>query len=128
MRRLLWPVVASFGFIAVVFLFVLPTRTYLSQHDAINRASSQIAALEQQNRQLEKRAADLQDPAEIGRIASFDFGMVKAGQPATVVLPSPSPPQPHRSTKKGSTEKGHRPAAPSSSGAPSSATTTIATP
>jgi hypothetical protein len=129
MRRLLWPVVASLAFIAVVFLFVLPTRTYLGQHDAIDQASSQIATLQQQNRQLEKRAADLKNPAVIGRIARFDYGMVNAGQPATVVLPSVQSSRPsHSSTKAGAKRSDRRSATSSSGATTSSTTTTIATP
>lgn len=89
MRRFLWPVVASLGFIAVVFLFVLPTRTYLDQHRSVDQVNHQIATLTQQNRQLEKQAASLQNQANIARIAHHDYGLVKAGQQATVVLPSP---------------------------------------
>ncbi|MBO0893916.1 MAG: septum formation initiator family protein, partial [Acidimicrobiales bacterium] len=129
MRRLLWPVVASLAFIAVVFLFVLPTRTYLEQHNAINQASSQIATLRQQNRQLEKRAADLRNPAVIGRIARFDYGMVNPGQPARVVLPPVGSSGSHHSSKKaGAKHPARRPAASSTGAATSSTTTTVATP
>ena len=128
MRRLLWPVVASFAFIALVFLFVLPTRTYLGQHNAINQASGEIASLKQQNRQLEKRAADLKNPAVIGRIARFDYGMVNPGQPARVVLPSTGSSRPKSSKKAGAKHSSRHAATSSTSATSSSTTTTVATP
>jgi cell division protein FtsB len=126
MRRLLWPVVASLAFIALVFLFVLPTRTYLGQHNAINQASSQIAALKQANQALERQAANLQNPSELSRIARLDYGMVKPGQPATVVLPSQGSSHPAGSSgKAGAKPAGrHHAAAGGGSTTPSSTSTT----
>jgi Septum formation initiator len=127
MRRFLWPVVASLGFIAVVFLFVLPTRTYLGQHNAINQAASQIATLKRQDRALERQAANLQNPSEIARIASLDYGMVKPGQPATVVLPSASSPSSGSAGKTAAGHGGHHRAAGGSRSTTTSSSTTTTT-
>jgi cell division protein FtsB len=128
MRRFLWPVVASLAFIAVVFLFVLPTRTYLGQHNAIDQASSQISTLKQENQALEHQAADLQNPSELSRIARLDYGMVKPGQPATVVLPSTGSSNPASSSgKTGAKQAGrHHAAAGTGTTTTSSPTSTTA--
>jgi hypothetical protein len=117
------------AFIAVVFLFVLPTRTYLGQRNAINQASSQIATLNKDDQALERQAADLQSPSELSRIARLDYGMVKPGQPATVVLPSQGSSNPAGSSGKTGAKRPsrHRAGADAGSTTPSSTSTTAST-
>jgi cell division protein FtsB len=123
MRRVLWAVVSSLGFIAVVFLFVLPTRTYYDQHRALNQVSSQLATLRSEDQRLESQAASLAKKSTVARIAHDDYGLLAPGQQATVVLPSPRSSQPSPTAKKQGTagqarpgSKGAGQAAPPASG------------
>ena len=95
MRRLVWPVVVSVVAVVVLFAAVFPTRTYLAQRASISRAEAQLAVLEEQNEALEERAAVLRDDAEIERLAREQYNLVRPGEEAYALLPSPvAPPAP----------------------------------
>jgi cell division protein FtsB len=90
LRRALWPLLVSVVLVGVVFVFVFPTRTYLGQRASISRAEKQLDVLGEQNRDLEKRAKDLQSDAEIERLAREQYNLVKPGEKAYAVLPPPA--------------------------------------
>jgi cell division protein FtsB len=77
--------------IAVLFIGVFPTRTYLAQKAAIARAEEQVSVLAQENERLEDRIDALNSPEEIERMARADFEMVMPGERPYVVLPAPEP-------------------------------------
>jgi cell division protein FtsB len=104
LRRLVWPVLVSVVAVVVLFAAVFPTRTYLAQRASISRAEEQLAVLDEQNRALEERAAELRDDAEIERLAREQYNLVRPGEEAYALLPSPAPPAPAASTPAGGAE------------------------
>jgi cell division protein FtsL len=79
--------VASLVFVAMMFLFVFPTRSYLAQQRQVRDARHSVAVLRQQNAQLAAEAKRLQTPAEIERLARSQFNMVFPGEQAYNVVP-----------------------------------------
>lgn len=86
--------VASLAVVAIMFLFVFPTRSYLAQHRQVSSARQAVAALKVQNEQLAKEAKRLQTPSEIERLAREQFNMVLPGEQAYTVLSSAPPSNP----------------------------------
>jgi cell division protein FtsL len=81
-------------FLAAVFA-VAPTRAYLDQRAQLQSLQRQADLLQQQNTQLERRIADLNDPSTLERLARECLGMVKPGEIAFVPIPkghAPTPP------------------------------------
>ena len=80
--------VASLALVAIMFLFVFPTSSYLAQQRQVGSARKAVAALKQQNKELERQAEQLQTPSEIERLAREQFNMVLPGEQAYTVLSS----------------------------------------
>jgi cell division protein FtsB len=81
-------------FLAVVFA-VAPMRAYLHQRAELSDLQRQADQLEEQNTALERRIADLNDPATLERLARECLGMVEPGEIAFVPIPkgrAPTPP------------------------------------
>ena len=79
--------VASLVFVAMMFLFVFPTRSYLAQQRQVRTARHSVEVLRAQNAQLAREAKRLQTPAEIERLARSQFNMVFPGEQAYNVVP-----------------------------------------
>ncbi len=84
-------VVGGVVFVVVLFVFVFPTRTYLTQRHDLSLAAERLRVLNAQNAQLTKEAQRLQTPAEIERLAREQYHMVQPGEKAYVILPAPAP-------------------------------------
>ena len=81
-------------FLVAVFA-VAPTRAYLHQRAELSELQRQADQLQQQNTDLERRIADLNDPATLERLARECLGMVEPGEIAFVPIPkgqAPTPP------------------------------------
>lgn len=81
-------------FLTVVFA-VAPMRAYLHQRAELSDLERQTELLQQQNTDLERRIADLNDPATLERLARECLGMVRPGEIAFVPIPkghAPTPP------------------------------------
>ena len=85
--------------VAFLFVFVFPTRSYLSQRSQVNRAQHDLAILREQNKTLATEASRLHTNAEIERIARERYNMARPGEwlfnivptsPSTTVNPSTS--------------------------------------
>jgi cell division protein FtsB len=88
-RRAVRLVLGAVALGGLVFLFVLPARTWLAQSRAMSQAERRAALLVQENKALAARAAQLQDPSYVERIARSQYGLVMPGQQAySVVLPA----------------------------------------
>ncbi|MDP9072564.1 MAG: septum formation initiator family protein [Actinomycetota bacterium] len=74
-----------------MFLFVLPGRTYLAQRQSLASAQTRVKVLTDANARLAQSAARLQTDAEIERLARQQYGLVKPGEQAYAILPSPAP-------------------------------------
>jgi len=76
--------------VGLLFAFVYPTRTFLDQRDQMNRAKQQLSLLEQQNAELAAESKKLSSDAEIERLARERYGLVKPGERAFVIVPTPT--------------------------------------
>ena len=81
--------VTSLALVAIMFLFVFPTRSYLGQQRQVRAARHAVQVLELQNNRLRRQAHRLRTPAEIERLARMQFNMVFPGEHAfNVVTPA----------------------------------------
>ena len=78
--------------VGVLFLFVFPARTYLAQRHELAAATARVQVLAQQNKHLSDQAANLQQDSEVERLARQQYGLVRPGEEAYAILPSPPPP------------------------------------
>jgi cell division protein FtsB len=105
--RVLALLVASVVLMGVLFLFVLPGRTYLAQRRSLAAAETRVNVLGKANAQLNQRMASLQTPAEIERLARQYYGLKMKNETPYVILPSPAsstpaaPPAPAKKANRG---------------------------
>lgn len=90
LRRALWVSTTAVMVIAVLFVFVFPTGTYLNQRSHLMRVSSAVASLDAKNKALANEVARLNTETAIERLARQDYGLVPPGQEAYAMLPSGS--------------------------------------
>ena len=90
--RYFWPLVGSVLLVAMLFLFVFPTRTWVQQRDEIAAAEKRLEVLDEQNRKLSARVNELQTDAEVERIAREQYQLVRPGEEAYAILPAPGAP------------------------------------
>jgi cell division protein FtsB len=88
MRRLLVPVLATVLLVAVVVIGVFPTRSYLSQRQAIATAEEQVRGLTGTNDTVQAQVDRLQTDAEIEARAR-NYGWVKPGEEQYHILLAP---------------------------------------
>jgi cell division protein FtsB len=92
MSRAVRVLLAAVAVGGIVFLFVLPGRTWLAQGHATDVARRQDAALSQENAALGKRVAELQNTAYIEQIARQQYGLIMPGEQAYgILLPTAAP-------------------------------------
>src|SRR5262249_47236119 len=92
MRRAVRILLVAVAVGAIVFLFVLPGRTWLAQGRASENAHRQDEALSQENPALAKRGAQFPNKAYIEQIARQQYGLVMPGEQAYgILLPSAAP-------------------------------------
>ena len=89
--RRIWAGVVAAVLVAVLALFVFPTRTYLDQRHELAVAAQRMNVLDAQNAQLSQQVDKLHTDAEIERIAREQYHLVKPGEQAFAVLPAPQP-------------------------------------
>lgn len=89
MRRQAWAVVVSVVMIGILFVAVFPTRTWLAQRDDLEATERRVAVLSSQNAQLARRVTLLNTDAEIERLAREQYNLVRPGEEAYAILPSP---------------------------------------
>jgi cell division protein FtsB len=83
-------VVASIALAAAVFLFILPTRTYLAQRRSLSAAETRLQVFHDQNTKLAASVTRLQTDAEIEHLARERYGLVKPGEKAYLMVPPPT--------------------------------------
>ena len=94
-RRRGWGVVAAVLTVGVLFVAVFPTRTWLTQRQELEATEQKVAVLTKQNAEMEERVRRLNTDAEIERLARQDYNLVRPGEEAYAILPSPEAPR-HR--------------------------------
>ena len=78
--------------LGAMYLFAFPARTYLAQKQDIAVQERTIAVLNSENAKLAHERSALQRDATIEEIARQEYGLVKPGQQAFMVVPSASKP------------------------------------
>lgn len=76
--------------VAVYLLAVFPTRSFLLQRDQVKKAETQFQSVQQANVSLQNKINSMNSPTQIERIARSQYGLVKPGEKAFVVLPPAS--------------------------------------
>lgn len=74
--------------VAFLFVFVFPTRSYLSQARQVSDAQKDLAILRQQNHTLANEATKLKSTAEIERIARERYNMALPGERLFEIVPT----------------------------------------
>ncbi|MBV9661372.1 MAG: septum formation initiator family protein [Acidimicrobiales bacterium] len=86
MRRAVRILIVAVALGGLVFLFVLPGRTWLEQGHAMSAAQHRLQVLDKENAALTQRAQQLQSPAYIEQIAREQYGLVMPGEQAYGIL------------------------------------------
>lgn len=102
MRRA-WPLLVMVLVVGVVFVGVFPSKTYLTQRSELDAVEDRLDVLTRENQRLAERARLLRTDAEIERLARSEYKLVRPGEEAYAILPSPpsitpSPPSTTTST------------------------------
>jgi cell division protein FtsB len=74
-------------FLAVMLVGLVPFKQILSQRQAVSDAEERFTTLVGANEHLESEIAALETPVEIERRAREDFGLVRPGEIAYIVVP-----------------------------------------
>lgn len=83
---------AAIATMALLALYVFPTRTWIDQRAAITETEASLDALAAERDALEARVAELDTDSEIELIARTQYGLVLPGEEAYAVLPAPEHP------------------------------------
>jgi cell division protein FtsL len=91
-RRAVRVLLLAVAVAAILLLFVLPGRTFLSQEHSLATTQRQVNDLTSENAKLRQEAKSLQSTSEIEQIAREQYGLVMPGEKAYAVLPAaPTP-------------------------------------
>jgi cell division protein FtsB len=93
-RRYPWLALSLAGLVGALLLSLFPARAYLDQRRQRDSLAAQVAALAEGNAALDARVAQLQTDAEIERLARERYLLVRPGEEAYTILPTPPPPPP----------------------------------
>jgi cell division protein FtsB len=77
-----------------MYLFIFPARTYLAQKQDISVQERTIQALQAEDSKLTAESRALQGAPTIEQIARQEYGLVKPGQHAFMVVPARTKPAP----------------------------------
>jgi cell division protein FtsL len=80
----------ALGIVAVLFVFVFPTRSYLDQRREVGARQHDVNVLKEQNDKLAAEITQLQTPSEIEKMAREQFHMVFPGEQPFNVSPVPT--------------------------------------
>jgi len=87
-------VVAAVIAVGVLFVAVFPTRTWLAQRQELAATEQKVVVLSKLNAEMAARVQRLNTDAEIERLARQDYNLVRPGEEAYAILPSPPRPRP----------------------------------
>jgi cell division protein FtsB len=73
--------------VGLLFVVVFPVQAWLDQRATLEQDRTQLEQLREERVRLERRAAQLEDPAEVERLARERFGMVRPGEQPYVAVP-----------------------------------------
>ena len=89
MKRRGWAVVVAVIAVGVLFVAVFPTRTWLAQRSDLEATQRRVTVLTARNAEMAARVQRLNTDAEIERLARQDYDLVRPGEEAYAILPSP---------------------------------------
>lgn len=92
-RRHAGPVVAALALAGVLALAVFPAKAYVDQRRNRKALAAQLATIEEQNRVLDQRVAQLNSNEEIERLAR-QYNLIRPGEEAYFIRPRPGQPAP----------------------------------
>jgi cell division protein FtsB len=87
MRRAVRTLLVVVALGGLLFLFILPGRTWLQQRRTMSSAEHRLQVLQTENSALAKRAAQLQNSAYVEQIARQQYGLVRPGERSYGILP-----------------------------------------
>ena len=79
----------ALGVVAILFLFVFPTSSYLAQRRQVGAAANDVSTLRSENAKLEQEVQKLQTKDEIERRARKEFNYGYPGEQQFSVFPAP---------------------------------------
>ncbi len=83
---------AAVATIAILAVYVFPTRTWIDQRRSLAETNAQLQQLDAERDALAARVDELDSDAEIESIARSQYGLVRPGEEPYAVLPAPEPP------------------------------------
>ncbi|NNN20090.1 MAG: septum formation initiator family protein [Acidimicrobiaceae bacterium] len=102
-RRVVTIAIALVG-ITVYLLAVFPTRSYLLQRGQVKKTVAQVKLVENSNKTLQNQINSMNSPSVIENLARSQYGLVKPGEKAFVVLPPTSSTTSTTAAKKAGTK------------------------
>lgn len=90
MRGRAWLAAAVLALVGVLMLAVFPARTLLAQRRERAQLAARVKDLSTKNARLEDQSRLLQTDAEIERLARQHYNLVRPGEEAFAILPSPA--------------------------------------
>jgi len=87
MRRAVRALLVAVSVGGVLFLFVLPGRTWIEQSRSTSQAEHRLQILSAENAALSTRIGQLHDPTYIKQVAREQYGLVMPGERAYGILP-----------------------------------------
>jgi cell division protein FtsB len=82
----------ALALVAILFVFVFPTRSYLAQRRQVQDEQHKVDVLREQNDKLQSEAIRLQSRAMQEQMAREDFHRVYPGEQVYDIVPGETPP------------------------------------
>ncbi len=90
-RAVLGATLAGLAVIALLFVFVYPTETYLSQRSQTGTAEAHLAQLQRATAEINRQSKALESDTAVERIAREQYGLVRPGETPYVLVPAATP-------------------------------------
>jgi len=79
--------VAAVVVVGLLFVVVFPLQAWMHQRSELSASEHRLAVIRAQRAQVERQVRQLDDPAEIERLARQLYGMVRPGEQAYAAVP-----------------------------------------
>ena len=77
--------------VALLFIGVFPTRTYMRQRDSIAGTGEQLTVLRSANGKLREEVKRLEDTEAVERIAREQYNLAQPGEEVFILIPEQEP-------------------------------------
>jgi cell division protein FtsB len=85
-----WSFAAVLVAVAAGLVLAGPVLGYLGERRAVEAQAGELARLDAENAELQRRLDRYSDPSQIERVARDEFGLVEPGEESYAVLPAPT--------------------------------------